>query len=587
LEEEISRATYASFCVTSGEQNMSDTLATVWQELTSPGQMFEITEAEVRGQTLKTWAAAPGSLRDLWAFSAQYGERDYLVYEGERWTYEQAHDQVNRIANALAASGVKQHDRVAIAMRNYPEWMLAYWAVVSIGAVVVGVNAWWVPDELSYALEDSSPVLMICDKERLQRLQEVRGDFPDMDIVAVRCEDDLPAGVRPWSELLAAEPEMPAVTIDPDDDACIFYTSGTTGRPKGAQLTHRGCTNNVFTSIFLNLSQLMAMGREAGDESVSLLGEGAPASASIITTPLFHVTANNTSAQMNTAIGGKLIHMYKWDATEALKIIEREKATSLTGVPVMAREILQHPDFDQYDTSSLTAMGGGGAAVQPDLISKIEDRKLHPMQGYGMTEVCGMATAAMGSLLNDNPRSVGPASPIFDVKCVDDKGVTLPAGESGEICLRGAQVIKGYLNQAEATAETIVDGWLFTGDIGYLDENGLLFLVDRAKDMVIRGGENVYCSEVENALFTHDAVAEAAVFSVPDDRLGEEVGGAIFLQPDASLTAADLRTYLKTHLSGYKIPRYVWFTDSPLPRNASGKFLKKELQQVLKVEDAS
>lgn len=565
---------------------MLDVLETVAGGLTAPGQMFEMKEVEVRGRRLRAWANAPDTLRDLWAFSKQYGERDYLVYEGERWTYDQAHEEVSRIANALSAAGVKPHDRVAIAMRNYPEWMLAYWAVVSIGAVVVGVNAWWVPEELAYALDDSSPVMIIGDRERLQRFQEIRDRFPQMQVVAVRCDDALPEGARPWSDLLAAEPVLPDASIDPDDDACIFYTSGTTGHPKGAQLTHLGCTNNVFSTMFVNMSQMLAAAQVAGDESRNMLGEGAPPLAAIITTPLFHVTANNTSAQLNTVLGGKVIHMYKWDAEEALRIIEREKVTSLTGVPVMAREILQHPDFDRYDTSSLTAMGGGGAAVQPDLIDKIAARKLAPIQGYGLTEVCGAASGALGPLLATNPGSVGLPSPIFDVKCIDDKGQTLEAGESGEICLRSVQVIKGYLNRPEATAETIVDGWLHTGDIGYQDENGLLYLVDRAKDMVIRGGENVYCSEVENAIFSHDAVAEAAAFSVPDDRLGEEVGAAVHLQPGQSLTGEELRQYLKEHLAGYKIPRYLWFTDSQLPRNASGKFLKKDLQKALSIEEA-
>jgi len=548
--------------------------------------MFEIKQVEVRGQRLKAWANAPGTLRDLWAFSKQHGDKDYLVYEDERWTYEEAHQEVSRIANALVAAGVVQHDRVAIAMRNYPEWMLAYWAVVSIGAVVVGVNAWWVPEELAHALEDSNPVMFIGDRERLERFKAIHDRFPQIQVVAVRCDDALPAGARSWSELLAAEPVMPEATIDPDDDACIFYTSGTTGRPKGAQLTHLACTNQVFSTLFVNMAQMVAAARESGDDSQVMLGEGAPPAASIVTTPLFHVTANNGSAQLNTAIGGKIIHMYKWDAGEALRIIEREKVTSLTGVPVMAREILQHPDYDRYDTSSLMAMGGGGAAVQPDLIEKISSRNLAPMQGYGLTETCGLATGALGSLLMNNGGTVGPCSPIFDVKCVDDDGQALPPGKSGEICLRSTQVIKGYLNSPEATAETIVDGWLHTGDIGYVDEHGLLYLVDRAKDMVIRGGENVYCSEVENAIFAHEAVAEAAAFSVPDDRLGEEVGAAVHLLPGQSLTEDALRDFLKEHLAGYKIPRYLWFTDSQLPRNASGKFLKKDLQKVLRVEEA-
>jgi acyl-CoA synthetase (AMP-forming)/AMP-acid ligase II len=311
--------------------------------------------------------------------------------------------------------------------------------------------------------------------------------------------------------------------------------------------------------------------------------------ASIVTTPLFHVTANNCLAQSMTVAGGKLVHMYKWDAGEALRIIEEEKITNFSGVPTMSREIINHPDFARRDTSSLVALGGGGAAVQPDLIDKIDKAGggAQPAQGYGMTETCGMISASAGRYLTDKPNSAGLVLPIFEVKCIDEQGNDLPQGETGEICIRGAQVIKGYLNRPEATAESIVDGWLITGDIGFTDEDNFIYLVDRAKDMVLRGGENVYCSEVEVALYKHDSVAECAVFSVPDDRLGEEVGAAIFPAQDTHPTADDIRAFCKTQLAAYKVPRYLWILDQPLPRNASGKFVKRELQDKLKVSDAA
>jgi long-chain acyl-CoA synthetase len=257
-------------------------------------------------------------------------------------------------------------------------------------------------------------------------------------------------------------------------------------------------------------------------------------------------------------------------------------------VPVMSREIISHPDFAHRDTSTLTSLGGGGAAVQPDLVDKIEKSGggARPSQGYGMTEVCGIISASAGDYFVDKPTSAGIVMPIFETKCVDESGNTLAVGETGEICVKGAQVIKGYLNRPEATTETIVDGWLHTGDIGYFDEENFVYLVDRAKDMVLRGGENVYCSEVEVALFKHASVAECAVFSVPDERLGEEVGAAIFPTQDTELTAADVREFCKTYLSSYKIPRYIWIMNEPLPRNASGKFVKRELQESLLITDA-
>ena len=396
---------------------MSEVLQEIYDEMMAPGQMFELTEVEVRGQSLKAWKSAPQTLRDFWAMTAGHAEKDYMVYQDQRWTYAEAHQEVNRIANWLAANGVEHGDRVAIAMRNYPEWMLSYWAVTSIGAAVVGVNAWWVAEELRYALEDSAPKILICDKERLQRYSEIQAEFPQLHVVAVRVEEDLPAWATPWSSVLSAEPVMPEVSIDPDDDACIFYTSGTTGRPKGAQLTHRGCTNNVFSMAFLNLTQLRAISRMRNNPKMDpLSGQGAP-SAALVTTPLFHVTANNCSAQLQTLVGGKLVHMYKWDAGEALRLIEEEKITVATGVPVMSRELVAHPDFAHRDTSSLMAMGGGGAAVQPDLISKIDDTGKVAMQGYGMTEVCGMIAGSLGTFLTNKPTSCGPVLPVYEAKC--------------------------------------------------------------------------------------------------------------------------------------------------------------------------
>lgn len=556
-------------------------------EMTAPGQMFGITEVEVGGQPVKAWAMAPNSLRDVWLTTAGHGDADYLVYRDERWTYNRAHEQAARIANWLVASGIGPGDHVAIAMRNFPEWMLSYWAIASIGAVSVGVNAWWVPEELKYGLRDSGTKLLICDTERLARFTEFRDEFPELKVAAVRV-DDVPSWAIPWSEVLAAEAVMPEVSIDPDDDACIFYTSGTTGKPKGAQLTHRGCVNNILSVVFSTMSQSTAQAKALGKTPPDLLGGSSTQMASIIATPLFHVTANNCVAQAATIAGGKLVHMHKWDPGEALRIIEEEKITVFSGVPTMSREIINHPDFATRDTSSLTALAGGGAPVQPDLIGKIDKsaRGAQPGQGYGMTETCGIISSSSGFFLSDKPNSAGMMLPIYDVKCIDVEGNAVPTGETGEICIRSAQVIKGYLNRPDATAETIVDGWLHTGDIGYVDDDNFIYLVDRAKDMVLRGGENVYCSEVEVALYKYPDVAECAVFSVPDERLGEEVGAAIYPAPGTSPTVADLREFCKTLLAAYKAPRYIWILDEPLPRNASGKFVKRTLQDKLDIADA-
>ncbi len=565
---------------------MYEQLREVWDELISDGP-FAITEVEVRGNMIKTYAAAPPSLREVWLASAAHGDKDYLVYHDERLTYTETHARVASIANWLVAQGVGSGDRVAIAMRNYPEWLQCYWATVSIGAAVVGVNAWWVGPELVYGLNDSKPKVMICDQERLERTLEHKSEIPPMVMVGVRLTRDMP-DVVPWADLISTGGGLPAATVDPDSDACIFYTSGTTGNPKGAQLTHRGCVNNIMNLAFWGTC-LATLAERAGSAPATTGEDEAPAMSALVTTPLFHVTANNCLSHGATLNGGKLVHMYKWDAGEALKLIETEKVTNLTGVPVMSRELISHPDYNKYDTSSLVSVGGGGAQLQPDLVNKIDEAvaTARPNTGYGMTETCGIITSISADFFIDKPDSCGPAMPNFDAKCVDANGNEVAQGQVGELWVKGAPVIKGYLNREEATAESITDGWLHTGDVARIDEHGFIFIVDRVKDMVLRGGENVYCAEVESAIYEHPAIAECTVFGVPDTRLGEEVGVAIFCKEGTPVSAETIRNHCHERISSHKVPRYIWFLNEALPRNASGKFLKRELRDSLDVEDAN
>lgn len=566
---------------------MYEELKAVRAELLGKDSMFALTEIEVRGQKLKSFAMAPNSLRDVWMLAAGYGERDYIVYEDERWTYADAMAETASIANWVLAQGIESGDRVALSMRNYPEWMLCYWALVSIGVTVVGMNAWWVSDEMNYALADSTPRMLICDKERLQTFLPIRKEFPDMKVVGVRLPESAP-DVTDYATLKNHGGEMPEVAIDGDDDACIFYTSGTTGRPKGAQLTQRGCVLNIMNIAFMNLCSATALARVAGTEAdLPAPGEG-PVLVTLVTTPLFHVTANNCVVQPATLTGGKIVHMYKWDAGEALQMIEREKITGISGVPVMSREIIAHPDFAKYDTSTISVLGGGGAQLQPDLVDKIDEALENgkPATGYGMTETCGIISAVASDYFIDRPESVGPLVPTLDAKCINTNGEDVPHGELGELCVKGGNVIKGYLNRAEATAESIQDGWLRTGDIARIDEEGFIFIVDRAKDMVLRGGENIYCAEVESTLFKHNAVSECVVFGVPDDRLGEEVGAVVVIAEGADLTVEALRAHCAVLVAKFKIPRYIWLQREALPRNASGKFVKRELRDTLDTQDA-
>jgi len=562
-----------------------------WDELTGPEGPFAWSVQEVRGVPTRVYDQAPPNMALVWAASIAYAENEYLIYGEERMTYGQAHTQVDALASYLTSVGVGHGDRVALSMRNYPEWALAYWATLKIGAAVVGMNAWWTGAEMEFGLADSAPKALIVDEERLKRVEpELEGlrKNSSLHVIGVRVQGELPEDSIHWEDAIEKASELPSapeIDISPEDDVCIFYTSGTTGRPKGAALTHRGAVSNL-----LNLGFWNAMTVTAGMKAVAAgeppagadkqAGESNP--GSVLAVPLFHVTGCNCCLHPVTAQGGRLILMYRWDAGVALELIEKERPSTFTGVPTMARELINHPDFETRDTSSLSHLGGGGAAVQPDLVHKIE-KKIdgRPSTGYGLTEVNGVIAMNSAHFFTAKPESTGPVVPILESRIVSEDGEDQEAGQLGELWVRGGNVFRGYLNRPEANEEILTDGWFHTGDIGYLDDDGFLFLVDRAKDMVLRGGENVYSAEVEAAIYEHPSVAEAAVFAVPDERLGEAVGVAIVKLPGAQLTAEELQNHVRTLIASFKVPEHIWFSEEPLPRNANGKFLKRELRETL------
>ncbi|MFT5444370.1 MAG: long-chain acyl-CoA synthetase, partial [Myxococcota bacterium] len=411
-------------------------LEQTWNTLISAGERFEIVETVVRGHSLREYKNAPPTLRHVWQIAEGHGAKDYLVYQDERWTFDDAHREVASIARWLFDAGVEPGDRVAIAMRNYPEWMLAYWACTSVGVAAVGMNAWWTGPEMAYGIEDSNPKVIIADRERLERLAEYRDVMKGKILVGVRSPDGL-LGATPWSELVKGAGPLPDVTVDPDDDACIFYTSGTTGKPKGAQLTHRGCVNNLMSLAFSAAVHSTAVAAAKAKDSRAAAPVPVPVASpvALVTTPLFHVTANNCLAHSMTLAGGTLVHMYKWEAGEALRLIEAEKVTTMSGVPVMARELISHPDFETRDTSTLQTLGGGGAQVQPDLVKKIDQSRgsARPSTGYGMTETCGIITGVSADFFVDRPESCGRAMPTFATKVIDAEGNEVARGEVGEL----------------------------------------------------------------------------------------------------------------------------------------------------------
>jgi len=552
------------------------------QQLTGAADSpFAIETQMIRGLETPVWRNAFPHLRAVLEHSAQFEPRDYLVYEGERFTYAEHHRQVAALAQALVRDfGIRKGDRVALAMRNYPEWPMVYWATVAIGAIIVPLNAWLSGAELAYALADSGSRILFADAERSAAIAPHRAELPALEcLVTVRPSGELPAGDLPWSALAPAstnEVPLPEAVLDPEDAAAIYYTSGTTGRPKGALLTHRNLCVNQVTGVYLRARTEFRYGRTP-QLPTEQMGQ-------LISVPLFHVTGSIAMLIGSTIQGSKLVFMHRWNPEDAIRLVERERLHSFGGVPSMPLQVIESPIFHQHDTSSVKAVLFGGAPPSPELAARI--RAVFPgasaSNGYGLTETSGVATVNVAEDYLAKPRSAGVPAPVNQVKIMHlDELHELPVGEIGEIWIRGPQVFQGYWNNPEATARTLVDGWLRSGDLGYLDEDGSLFVVDRAKDMLLRGGENIYCIEVENALFSHPDVLDAAVVGMPDPVLGERVAAMVQLRAGSSADAETLRQHVRAQIAAFKVPERIDIVAEPLPRNANGKILKPEVKKAM------
>jgi len=549
--------------------------------LTAPGERLEIGEEVIRGIPTKVWKSAPASLREILELSRGHGDAPFLVYEDERWTFERHYRAAAALAHALVDRfGVQPGDRVAIAMRNFPEWAVSFWAAAAAGAVVVPLNAWWTAEELEYGLADSGSVVLFCDEERAGRMAPHVAGLGLRNVVVAKAEGALPGGMLRVEDVIDGQPEpageaLPAVEIAPEDDATIFYTSGTTGRPKGAVGTHRNILTNLVSLGFVSACNAVRFGADESRDHKKRQP------ASLLSVPLFHATGCHSILLSSTAAGAKLVMMYKWDPERALELIEREEITSFGGVPAMVMQVLESPDLAKRDTSSISSVGYGGAPAPPELVRRIRDAfgdVISPSNGYGLTETSSVSTMNRGPDYVRKPDSVGRPVPVVSVKVVDDAGREVAEGGVGELWIRGPNVVRGYWNKPEATAEGFTDGWLHTGDIARVDDEGFVYIVDRAKDMVIRGGENVYCVEVETVLYDHPAVVDAAVFGIPHPVLGEEVAAVVQVKRGASVTEQELRDHVAAHLAGFKVPVRVEVRDEPLPRNPQGKILKRQLR---------
>ncbi|HEX7884818.1 MAG TPA: class I adenylate-forming enzyme family protein [Phenylobacterium sp.] len=571
-------------------------IAEAHAQLTAPGSPFEIEEKPIRGVPTKTWKHAPPTLRDVFLDGLRFREREFLVYEDDRATFDAFGKATLTLAHRLLADGVKKGDRVAVIMRNLPEWPVAFFAGQLIGAIVTPLNAWWTASELEYGLADSGTKIAFVDDERLDRVVDVLGQLPDLEKIYVtrHAGQGLPpkterleaviGPVNSWSAL--PEPALPDVPLDPEDDATILYTSGTTGRPKGALGTHRNMTTNVTTNALAAVRTFL----RAGEPLPDLDPAAVPQRVILLVVPMFHATGLSSTLGPTLSTGGKLVLMRRWDPEPAMQLIEREKVMATGGVPTIAWQLIEHPARGKYDLSSLVGVGYGGAPSAPELVRKIVEvfPGSQPGNGWGMTETTATFTGHSGPDYLNRPDSAGPALPVGEMHVRDpaDGKTILPAGSIGELWVKGPQVVKLYWNRPDATAETFQDGWLRTGDLARIDEEGFLFIIDRAKDMLIRGGENIYCVEVENVLYDHPDVMDAALVGIPHKTLGEEPAAVVHLKPGGTATEAELRQFVRERLAAFKTPVKVAFWPETLPRNANGKIMKRELKKVFEQESA-
>jgi long-chain acyl-CoA synthetase len=536
--------------------------------LTAPGQPFEMETCDIRGIPTRTWKNAPPTLRDVFLVGRTHGDKVFLVHDDERITFEAFARAVLALAAQLTADGVAKGDRVAIVMRNIPEWPVAFFAAQLCGAIVTPLNAWWTGAELEYGLVDSGAKLLLVDAERLGRLIEhlpacrdltriyvTRSDEESGNPLVRRLEDVI-GTPGTWATLPAGT--MPALAIDPEDDATIFYTSGTTGKPKGALGTHRNIVSNIMASGLSGARTYLRRG-----EMPPAPDPAAPQKGTLLSVPFFHATGCHAVLSPSLFAGAKLVMMRKWDPEIAMALIERERLTSCGGVPTIAWQIIEHPNRHKYDLSSLESVAYGGAPSAPELVRQIKSQfnNASAGNGWGMTETSATFTHHMGEDYQNRPDSAGPPVPVCDVKITEpaDPLRELPAGEVGELWGRGPNIVKEYWRKPGPSAETFVDGWVRTGDLARVDDEGFVFIIDRAKDMLIRGGENIYCVEVENALYDHPAVMDAAIVARPHHSLGEEPAAVVTLKDGGHATADELRAFVAARLAGFKVPVEVRF----------------------------
>ena len=546
----------------------------ITEQLTSSGQLFETREyTNSKGIALKEYASFPDNLRGYFDFGLLHADKEFLIYDSERFLYKDVIAKAAQVGNALISEGIEKGDRVAICMQNNPEFIFAYMGITGIGAVCVPLNSWWVPDEVIYALEHSEAKLLFGDQKRLQGLENLKDV---KKIITSYTPDD---NFISFSEFIKDHSsEWPDIEISRDDQATIYYTSGSTGKPKGVLSSQRGVISSMFSWACMS-TILSEREKIMGNDSTPLASSE---SSILLCVPLFHATGSHVAFLMSILVGRKVVMMKKWDAGDAIRLIHEEKVSDITGVPTQTWELLNHPDREKYDLSSLRTLGGGGGPRPAEHVKLLDENfKGRPGIGYGLTETNALGTLANGDEYVSHPSTAGRVvPPLTEIKIFDEKWNELPEGEIGEIAIRSESNMLGYWKNEEATSECMNnEGWFRSGDMGKF-EGPFLFILDRIKDMVIRGGENIACPEVENAIYEHPDVLEACVFGIPDERLGEILCTAIYLKKGAKLDKDTLVEFLSNKLAAFKIPAIIEFSSVNLPLVASGKFDKPALRKM-------
>ncbi len=547
-------------------------------ELIKPGEIFETREIQdEKGNSFSEYVTFPDNLKGYFDFGLLHADKDFLVYESERYTFKETISKASQVGNALIEEGIQKGDRVAICMQNNPEFIFAYMGIVGIGAVCVPLNSWWVPDEIIYAMEHCDAKVLFGDQKRLKGLESLTNV---KKIITTYTPDDSFESFDDFTKNHSEE--WPDIDINRDDHATIYYTSGSTGKPKGVLSSQRGVISSMFSWAFIStvLSQREArLGKDATPLASS-------ESSILLCVPLFHATGSHVAFLLSILVGRKVVMMKKWDAGDAIKLISEEKVSDITGVPTQTWELLNHPDRDKYDLSSLKVLGGGGGPRPAEHVKLLDENfKGRPGIGYGLTETNALGTLASGDEYIQNPSSAGRVvPPLTKIKIIDSNWNELPEGEIGEVAIKSQSNMLGYWKNEDATKECMNnEGWFKSGDMGKFD-GPFLYIVDRIKDMVIRGGENIACPEVENAIYEHPDVLEASVFGIPDERLGEILCSAVVLREGSNLNEDDLVKFLSDKLAAFKIPALIKFMDSNLPLVASGKFDKPALREIFTQE---